>query len=78
MSHEPLFLDVCALKCPLLFVTVKLWLKKLQSGQCLVVLIDDKVAQQDVEGYLQKHGFDFTLTPLQGAPVKMTIYAKDN
>lgn len=77
MSDEDLQLDVRALKCPLLFVTVKLWLKKLRKGQQLRVLIDDELGQQDVMSYLQKHGFEFTLTPVKGAPVEMTIIAKD-
>ena len=63
MKSESLILDVCDLRCPILFVTVKLWLKKLQAGQLLVVTIDDKTGLRDVVSYLQKHDFEFTLTP---------------
>lgn len=78
MDHEILLLDVCGLKCPLLFVTVKMQLKKLRKGQILKVSIDDEVGQQDVVSYLQKHQFKFSLTPLEGTPVTLSIYAKDN
>lgn len=77
MRPEPLILDVCDLRCPLLFVTVKLWLKKLQAGQQLMVTIDDQLGLKDVVSYLQKHQFEFTLTPPDDQPVKMTITSKD-
>lgn len=81
MKLEPLLLDVCDLRCPILFVTVKLWLKKLQVGQQLVVTIDDKTGLRDVVSYLQKHEFEFTLTPhelTQELPAIVTIKSKDN
>lgn len=77
MFRERLCVDVGALKCPILLVTVKLWLKKLQKNQYLEVLIDDQVGQNDVEKYLVKAGFCFSVEPSQGSQVKLIIAAQD-
>ena len=82
MTHSaklsPLFFDGTALKCPLLFVTAKLWLKKLKPQQTLRIVLLEQTAINDIRRYLQKQEFEFTLTTDEDKPVEFTIIGKDN
>lgn len=73
---DTLTLDATELKCPLLFVTAKLWLKKLSSNQTLRILLYEQTGARDIERYLQKQGFEFTLTAVEGSPIEFNIIGK--
>jgi TusA-related sulfurtransferase len=67
MKPQPydLYFDGRTLKCPLLFVKAKQWLKKLQPGQQLLIEVIDRVGAKDIENYLDKHNFRYTMSESQ-------------
>ena len=61
-ESEVLYLDTRHLKCPILFVKTKQWLKKLEPGQRLQLLVKDRSGIKDIQCYLDKHQYDYSLT----------------
>ena len=69
-------LDTAALNCPMLFVTFRLWLKKLQPKQQLRVTLVDHQARTDIVNYLIKHQFSYRQQTLDCGVFELLISGK--
>lgn len=70
---DALQLDVTDLKCPLLFVKVKQFLKKLKPNQQLKVLVCDRSGINDIKRYLDKQHYQYTLSEHSGKVLEFSI-----
>lgn len=73
LQARALHLDATGLKCPILFVTVKQYLKKLSQNQMLTVVANDSSGIKDIKRYLDKYSCQYTLSLKQGDLVEFCI-----
>ena len=71
-----LYLDTSTLSCPMLFVTFRLWLKKLQPKQQLQLTLVDERAHSDIVNYLIKYQFSYRQQTLDTGVVELLISGK--
>jgi TusA-related sulfurtransferase len=55
--------DARTLKCPLLFVKSKQLWRQLKAGETLLLQVSDRVGINDIQRYLDKHNFSYTVSP---------------
>lgn len=63
-------------KCPVPLVTMRLLLKKLQSGDQCVLLIKDPGSVKDIPKLLIKQGYSFRQSELANSLVEVIIESK--
>ncbi|ABZ76886.1 SirA family protein [Shewanella halifaxensis HAW-EB4] len=68
-----IIIDLTPYRCPLPLVKVKLALKQLSVGDCILVVLSDPGSRQDVPRYLKKAGYSHAVVEDNDTIMSLTV-----
>ncbi|MGB0936611.1 MAG: sulfurtransferase TusA family protein [Colwellia sp.] len=66
--------DASEERCPLPLVNMRLMLKNMQKGCCLMLKVSDSSSKKDIPKYLDKHGYHYVTKKINLHLVEISIY----